>query len=672
MIGEKRGGKPMIAKEFSTLLVANRGEIALRIMRTARAEGLRVVAVYSDADRDAPHVRFADQAQAIGPAPAAGSYLNIEAVIQAALKSGTDAVHPGYGFLSENADFASACAEAGLIFVGPLPHTITQMGDKAEARALMQESGVPVVPGYQGEDDARILADQAAKIGYPVMIKAAAGGGGKGMRMVATPDTFLDSLDLARAEARNAFGSDHVILEKALVNARHVEIQIMADTFGNVIHLGERDCSVQRRHQKVIEEAPSPAVNEALRAKMGAVAIEVARAVDYVGAGTVEFLLDASGDFYFLEMNTRLQVEHPVTEMVTGLDLVSLQLAVARGDRLPVTQEDVQIDGWAMEARLYAETPAAGFLPSAGKVVDCQLPPPTLGRCDVALERGMDVSTFYDPMLGKITARGTNREAARRALRAALGQVAVFGLDTNRDLLIDVLNAPVFANGDADTTWLDGAGLHSLTASPPAPAHCALAAVLIHKASADIARSRAFPVASELMGWSSAGIQKSLSVLEIGGKSAPYIIETHAQDVFTVAASGNTHTVTQTAGRWHVDGAHVAVGAFFHAGTRSHLALADVSFDCEVVTGTARQTSIVQQGRVTSPMHGTLIALDVVVGDTVTVGQPLAVLEAMKLQHQIVAPIDGVVARVGATLGGQIASGVMICEIEAPSGDGKG
>ncbi|MGD8417977.1 MAG: biotin carboxylase N-terminal domain-containing protein, partial [Pseudomonadales bacterium] len=400
-------------RKIGILLVANRGEIALRIMRTAKAQGVHTVAVYSEADAAAPHVQFADDAVCIGPPPVAESYLRGEAIIQAALDKGAHAIHPGYGFLSENADFARAVAAAGLTFVGPPAAAIEVMGDKARAKRRMIEAGVPCVPGYEAEDQSEArLIEAAGGIGFPVMVKAAAGGGGRGMRLVRTPADLPDALRLARSEAENAFGSGSLILEKAIVRPRHVEIQVFADEHGHVIHLGERDCSVQRRHQKVVEEAPCPVMTPELRAAMGSAAVEAALAVDYRGAGTVEFLLDEAGEFYFLEMNTRLQVEHPVTELVTGLDLVALQLAVAEGRPLGIDQDDVALSGHAIEVRLYAEDPAQDFLPATGPIHRWH--PTEMLRVDAGIASGGEVSPFYDAMVAKLIAHGESRDAARR------------------------------------------------------------------------------------------------------------------------------------------------------------------------------------------------------------------------------------------------------------------
>ncbi|MYF09246.1 MAG: acetyl-CoA carboxylase biotin carboxylase subunit, partial [Rhodospirillaceae bacterium] len=467
-------------RRFGTILVANRGEIAVRVMRTARALGHRTVAVHSEADSEAPHVRMADAAAHIGPAPAAESYLNIDNILRAAAETGADAVHPGYGFLSENADFARACETAGLAFIGPHADAIAIMGDKAEARRRMAEAGVPCVPGYDGaeQSDAALIA-AAAEIGFPVMVKAAAGGGGRGMRLVAQAGALPDALAAARSEAENAFGSGSLILEKAIARPRHVEIQIIADSHGNTIHLGERDCSVQRRHQKVIEEAPCPVMTGDLREAMGAAAVEAARSIGYCGAGTVEFLLDADGSFYFLEMNTRLQVEHPVTEAITGLDLVALQIRVAEGRPLGLAQADFRPSGHAIEARLYAEDVAQDFLPAAG---DIALWRPAAGpgvRIDSGVESGQAVSPFYDPMIAKFIAHGETRDIARRRLIRALAETAAFGLTTNKRFLIDCLKKDVFAKGDATTAFIDEQfPAADLAPSGPEFAIAAMAAVL--------------------------------------------------------------------------------------------------------------------------------------------------------------------------------------------------
>ena len=469
------------------ILIANRGEIACRIQRTAQALGYRTVAVFSDADADALHVQMADQAVNIGPAPVQQSYLNIPAILDAARRSGADAIHPGYGFLSENAGFARACAEAGLTFIGPSAEAIELMGSKRLSKIAMLDAGVPCIAGYQGaaQDDATLLRE-AEHIGYPLMIKASAGGGGRGMRLVHSAADLPAQLRTARSEAMSAFGSDELILEQALIEPRHVEVQVFGDQHGQLIYLGERDCSVQRRHQKVIEEAPCPVMTGELRQAMGEAALKGGRAVNYVGAGTVEFLLDARGQFYFLEMNTRLQVEHPVTELITGLDLVAWQLLVAEGQPLPLTQDQVVLDGHAMEVRLYAEDPAQDFLPQTGRVTAWEpaLQPGT--RIDHGLYEGQSISPFYDPMLGKLIAHGATREEARRKLLRAVQDSVLLGVQSNQRLLASLLQHPQFIRGEFSTAFIpeyfsDHPSLHRYV---PSAEQLAMAVVLFYQAAA--------------------------------------------------------------------------------------------------------------------------------------------------------------------------------------------
>ena len=447
---------------FDAVLIANRGEIACRIIRTARQMGVRTIAVYSEADAGAPHVRMADEAHLIGPAPARESYLLIDKIIEVAEISGAQAIHPGYGFLSENADFAEACVAAGLTFVGPPAEAIRQMGHKSAAKDLMAAAGVPVVPGYHGDDqEDDMLAKAADEIGYPVLIKAAAGGGGKGMRRVDAPDRFAKALKAARREAMSAFGDDHVLIEKFVSKPRHIEIQVFADGQGNVVHLFERECSIQRRHQKIIEEAPAPGMSEGLRQRMAEAAVMAARAIDYRGAGTVEFIVDGSrgldeAAFYFMEMNTRLQVEHPVTEMITGQDLVEWQFRVAAGEALPAAQDGLSIKGHAVEARLYAEDPAKKFFPQPGTLTQLAFPPEDDHlRIDSGIEEGQEVTVYYDPMIAKIIAWGDDRDEALNRLEAALRATELDGITSNLDFLAVLAAHPAFRNGDVDTGFID-------------------------------------------------------------------------------------------------------------------------------------------------------------------------------------------------------------------------
>ena len=467
---------------FHKILIANRGEIARRIARTARRLGYGVVAVYSDADTGALHVREADQAVRIGEAPPSQSYLNIEAIIAAAKSSGADAVHPGYGFLAENEAFAQACLDAGLVFIGPSPKAIAAMGNKARAKEIMLAAGVPCVPGYQGRDQSEsTMLAEASRIGFPVMIKAAAGGGwataevGAGGADVAA---FASSLRSARSEAQGAFGDPTMILERAIIDPRHIEIQVFGDRFGHAVHLGERDCSVQRRHQKLIEEAPSPAVSPELRARMGAVAVAAVKALGYEGAGTLEFLLEPGGEFYFMEMNTRLQVEHPVTELITRLDIVELQLRVAHGEPLGLQQDDVRLSGHAIEVRLCAEDATRDFMPQSGKIALWQIPDGV--RVEHALESGVEISPFYDSMIAKIIAVGATREQARSRLICGLEQTAAFGLTTNQAFLMSCLRHPGFASGEATTAFVEKYHQTLLAGRKPTPSEVALAALLLY------------------------------------------------------------------------------------------------------------------------------------------------------------------------------------------------
>jgi geranyl-CoA carboxylase alpha subunit len=661
---------------FDTLLVANRGEIACRIMRTAKLMGLCTVAVYSDADADALHVKQADDAVRIGPAPAGESYLRGDAIIAAARSIGAQAIHPGYGFLSENAKFAKAVADAGLVFIGPPPAAIEIMGDKARAKRRMIEAGVPCVPGYEGEDQsAKAFADAAAKTGFPVMVKAAAGGGGRGMRLVEKAGDLAAALKLARSEAENAFGNGDLILEKAIVRPRHVEVQVFADTYGNVIHLGERDCSAQRRHQKVIEEVPCPVMTAKLREEMGAAAVEAAQAVGYMGAGTVEFLLDEAGKFYFLEMNTRLQVEHPVTEMVTGLDLVEQQIRVARGEKLGLAQKDVKLGGHAIEARLYAEDPEAGFLPSTGRVHLFRVPTGNGVRVDAGIETSGEISPFYDPLIAKVIAHGATRDEARRRLVEALKSTAMFGPRTNRDFLIDALERPAFVSGKATTAFI-GETYGDAGYAPGAPdaGLYAAAAVLQHVASLERTAAEALDVAPELLDWTSAGDLDSVFQYDMGGSRQKVRVTARGRRTYAVRAGDKGFEVAVRSMDREI--AHLVIDAhgadaIWHDdhGRSIHLAIGGRSLSLVNHAAVAGEKGAAAgQGTVTAPMHGKLLEISVREGTGVCKGDRLAVLEAMKMQHEIVAGIDGRVASIAALPGSQIAAGSLILEIEPAAG----
>jgi geranyl-CoA carboxylase alpha subunit len=653
---------------FNSILVANRGEIACRLIRSARDLGYRTIAVYSEADAEALHVALADEAALLGPAPAGESYLDIERILEAAQRTGARAVHPGYGFLSENADFARACEAAGLVFIGPPADAIELMGNKAAARRHMEQAGIACIPGYEGpaQNDAALLA-AAGEVGFPIMVKAAAGGGGRGMRLVADREVLPDALRQARAEAASAFGSDELILERAILRPRHVEFQVFADRHGNVVHLGERDCSVQRRHQKVVEESPCPVMTPELRDRMGAVAVEAARSIGYVGAGTVEFLLGESGDFWFLEMNTRLQVEHPVTELVTGLDLVALQIAVAQGEVLPVVQDDVSLRGHAIEVRLYAEDTEQDFMPSTGPV-DLWRPPAGEGiRVDHGIKTGGEITPFYDAMVAKLIAWGPSRETARLRLVRALRDSALFGPRCNRDYLIRVLEDETFARGEATTAFI---GETELQAPPPTFRHAATAAVLDLRQRARQAQRASACSSPVLMNWSNSG--RLVSYADLAGA--------YGDISFEITTSGSAYEVSDRRSNCNVEVLHddgvvaeISVDGASHKIIYCHpgdgvtwLALGgSTERFVNRASSTAAEDETGEGGHIRSPMHGQLLEICVAEGDTVSRGQRLLVLEAMKMQHEIQAAASGTVSALHFQRGEQVAAGALILEIDA-------
>ncbi|KGE03100.1 ATP-binding protein [Pseudohaliea rubra] len=656
---------------FDSVLVANRGEIAVRVIRSARAAGYRTIAVYSDADAGAPHVAAADDAVRIGPAPVKASYLDGERILEAARRVGAGAIHPGYGFLSENAGFAAACNEAGLVFIGPSPEAIDLMGNKAAAKRRMLDAGVPCIPGFQeaAADDEALLA-AAGAVGYPLMVKAAAGGGGRGMRLVEAPEALAGAITAARSEAENAFGSGELILERALLAARHVEVQVFGDEHGNHIHLGERDCSVQRRHQKVVEEAPCPVMTPALRRTMGEAAVAAARSIAYVGAGTVEFLLDSDGSFYFLEMNTRLQVEHPVTEAVTGLDLVALQLAVAEGGVLPIGQEAVDLRGHAIEVRLYAEDTANGFLPATGTAT-AWVPPTGAGiRVDHGLAPGQTVTPFYDPMVAKVIASGPDRPTALRRLRRALEGTVLFGLPSNRTFLLQVLRDPVFAAGEATTTFIDERFPGGSGAPVLEDEHLCCAALLQYlEALADSEDLRVSDDAT-CAGWTGPRIIGSCRRYERDGEHVDVRLRQLAQDSF-LATLGERELVLELHEapaegclRLSVDGLQATVPyAFTGPGEVSLQWRGEAAVLTDVLAARAAGQAVTGDGSVTAPMHGNLLRLLVAVGDSVSAGDELAVVEAMKMEHRLQAAVDGTVSAVHASVGEQVSAGAVLIEI---------
>ena len=664
------------------ILIANRGEIAVRVMQTARRLGISTVAVYSDADVEAPHVALADEAILIGPGPVGESYLVIDNILDAARQTNADAIHPGYGFLSENADFADAVQKAGLIFIGPDAEAISLMGNKAAAKRRMIEAGVPCVPGYEDADQSDERLIQAAKeIKFPIMVKAAAGGGGRGMRLVQDMDEFKSALVTARSEAANAFGSDELILEKAIIYPRHVEIQVFADRYGHVVHLGERDCSVQRRHQKVIEESPCPVMTPELRADMGAAAVEAARNINYVGAGTVEFLLDQSGAYYFLEMNTRLQVEHPVTEMVTGLDLVELQIKVAQGDILDLQQEDVSLDGHAIEVRLYAEDPNNDFMPATGKIAAWRPAVMENVRFDDGVAEGQNISPFYDPMVAKVIAYGDDRETARKRLVEALRQTALLGLATNRDFLVTCLEKETFIKGEATTAFIGEIfGETGYTAEPLSSEMVALQGVLHFIHDREQALSRAISVPDALKNFSTSGsLQTPYSLLiddevfdltvssaKVGSYHVDIAVEEGADKVLI-----ETHDVEQVSPdvsiSFNVNNqiikslAVIDSNVLYHALQSADTAIFLSSINQLVVTDDGADGSA--GGLVTAPLHGRVIDVFVKVGDKVAEGQKLAIVEAMKMQHEIFSEVEGIVVDVRIVSDQQVSVNDLMIEI---------
>jgi propionyl-CoA carboxylase alpha chain/3-methylcrotonyl-CoA carboxylase alpha subunit len=621
---------------ISSLLIANRGEIARRIIRTARRLGVRTVAVYSEADARAPHVREADAAVLVGPPPAAESYLRGEAIIAAAKAEGAEAIHPGYGFLSENAAFAEAVTAAGLVWVGPPPAAIRAMGLKDAAKRLMAEAGVPVTPGYLGDDQSETrLKAEADRIGYPVLIKAVAGGGGKGMRKVEAAPDFAAALESARREAKAAFGDDRVLLETYVSRPRHIEVQVFGDRQGQVVHLYERDCSLQRRHQKVIEEAPAPGMSAEARAAVCGAAVRAAEAVGYVGAGTVEFIADASEGLradriWFMEMNTRLQVEHPVTEMVTGLDLVEWQLRVASGEPLPLTQEQIHLNGHAIEARLYAESPAAGFLPSTGPLLHFRLPSGAV-RVDGGVEEGGEITPYYDPMIAKLIAHAPGREAAAEVLARACRAVEVWPVKTNACFLSLCLGHPDFVSGAVDTAFIEARQDQLVPpAEPPEEVLAAAAAARVWAA-----------------GEGSASPWGALTGFRLNGPPVRRV---------TLHFDGRPVPVEPPGGAPSLPSAQIG----------SHLVVFDrgQAFAFGTADEGAGESSGGGDGVVRSPMPGRIVAVQASQGQTVDRGQPLVVLEAMKMEHVLTAPFDAVVAEVAAEAGGQVSEGALLVRLD--------
>ena len=672
---------------FESVLIANRGEIAVRIMATCQEMGIRTIAVYSHADVDALHVRRSDVAYPIGGAPALESYLNIPAIIEVARRSGASAIHPGYGFLAENAEFAEACAAADIVFIGPPPEAIRLMGLKTAAKRMVEQAGVPTVPGYSGEQgDLGRMQREAARLGYPVMIKASAGGGGKGMRVVETREDLAVALAAARREALAAFGDDSVFLEKLVVAPRHVEFQILADHYGDTVHLGERECSIQRRHQKIIEESPCTALSQELRDEMGLAAIKAAQSVGYVNAGTCEFLLDDQDRFYFLEMNTRLQVEHPVTELVTGLDLVRLQLAIAAGERLPFHQDDITSRGHAIEARLYAEDPSNNYLPSTGTLSCFQVPQAPGVRVDAGVASGDIISVHYDPMLAKLVVYGANRSAAIERLRWALDRCAVLGVATNLPLLQAIAGDADFLAGNTTTAYLSAHSFPGLV-TPPAATPLVLVAAALWETLSRQREGSSAPRPDKgfrpYNPWTHAAVssgQESRAFRYQHGKGESIVVLTPDRAGEGYAATVNDEpfqpgdsvgasldskdvlTLRLGALRRQVVVARRGRELLIHYSGENYTVSKPRPLDVDSVDTVSRQV----EGRLTlvAPMAGTLIRVQVKEGETVTANQPLVILGAMKMEHSISAPHAGRIVRVSHAAGDVVPGGETLVELE--------
>ena len=662
---------------FTKILIANRGEIACRVVRTARRLGIRTVAVYSDADAHAVHVAACDEAYRLGPPPPRESYLDGRRILEIARATGAQAIHPGYGFLSENEGFARACAEAGVVFIGPPPAAIAAMGSKSAAKAIMGKAGVPLVPGYHGDDqDPALLAREAARIGFPVLIKATAGGGGKGMKIVRAAGEFDAALASARREAQAGFGDDRVLIERYLASPRHIEIQVFGDTHGAAVSLFERDCSVQRRHQKVLEEAPAPGMTPLRRRAMGEAAVAAAKAIGYVGAGTVEFIAEQDGTFYFMEMNTRLQVEHPVTEMVTGLDLVEWQLRVASGEHLPVAQERLAMHGHAFEARLYAEDPERGFLPSIGRIAHWRMPEPSARvRIDTGVAAGDEVSPYYDPMLAKLVVWGEDRERACATLLAALADCEVAGVATNIAFLERVVAHEAFATGALDTGLIEKhhAALFPPAGRPPALALIAAAVDELAHARGDAGpRHDADPHSpwGATDAWWPNSVHHAVVLAFADGDERVEVRLSGPFDALSVDIHGRRTgaRAERTGDGWMLDTGTQRITArvvragedrlVFARGLRRRLRyldpLAHAGEEAE------------RAGHLAAPMSGTVVAVPVAVGDRVERGAALVVLEAMKMEHTIVAPAAGIVSAVNFAVGDRVPEGADLVDLEDP------
>lgn len=643
---------------FSKILIANRGEIAVRVMQTAKAMGYQTVAVYSDADQYARHVHMADEAVYIGPSKVSESYLSIPNIIEACQKTGADAVHPGYGFLSENTEFAQSCIDHGITFIGPTAKAIELMGSKRLSKIAMMKAGVPCIPGYEGEQqEIKYLAEQARKVGFPLMVKASAGGGGRGMRLVQQDAELLESLQTARSEAENAFGSGELIIEKAVIAPRHVEIQIFGDMHGNYVYLFERDCSIQRRHQKVVEEAPCPVMTPKLRQRMGNAAVAAAKSCDYVGAGTVEFLLDHSGEFYFLEMNTRLQVEHPVTEMVTGLDLVEWQLRVANAEKLPLQQSELKLKGHAIEVRLYAEDPRLDFLPQTGKILRWKPAESPNIRIDHGMMAQGEISPFYDPMVAKIIAYGATRLDAIRSLARAVEQSVLLGVNSNKQFLLQLLRHPVVVQGDINTAFIQTHFQQDISLNKQSLSLESLAIV-----------AALLTNSSSQSSWNT-GIALSLPLkIRHDEKKLDLIVKRDGARV-SVEICGEVATIElieQNSEQliYVMNGVRRKMDYALEANT-VYLDTANGNVAVENISYLAPEIAdVAGDGKIRAPMDGSIIHVAVNSGDRVSKGQTLFILEAMKIQQQIKSDVDGIVGEIIGQVGQQVKKRQLLINVD--------
>jgi len=652
------GREGALTTTIQKILIANRGEIARRIMRTCRKMGIATVAVYSDADAEMPFVDEADEAIRLGPAPSAESYLRIDKILEAAAFTNSDAIHPGYGFLSENAGFAEACGHAGVTFIGPTPDAIRAMGSKREAKALVEKAGVPVIPGYDGSNqDPKVLAEEAIKIGFPVLLKASAGGGGKGMKRVRQASELPDAIASAAREGQSSFGDGTLLVEQYIEDPRHVEIQILGDCHGNLIHLNERECSIQRRHQKIIEETPSTALDPALRNRMGEAAVRCGKAIGYTNAGTVEFILAPDRSFYFLEVNTRLQVEHPVTECVTGLDLVEEQILVAQGEVLRTAQEAVRFEGAAIEVRLYAEDPAAGFLPQSGRVVDWDVPAAEGLRVDSGVEAGSEVGIHYDPMLAKIITSAESRPVALQRMRRALRSLSVQGVTTNRDFLLQVLDHPAFIAGEIDTHFIDRHLQDELgdRVLEPDQQRAAMAAALAEQQRRD---GRRVLVPGIPSGWRNNYHTPQWCEYVVGDRDLRVSYRHLGDNQFNVWVGEEERSVRVAS--WEApmltleEGSHRWRARVSFDGDRTYVHSSHFSLGLQRKPRFPDKSKEIPAGGCIAPMPGKVVELRVAEGDSVKAGQVLLIMEAMKMEHTVTAPQDGTVAQVSVAAGDQV------------------